>query len=350
VSRPRRIVVNTAIYLHGTSGSATATRALVDALRSLPDAEVIEVSPPSRGGSSAWLNAYRDARWDLWGAARAVPDVDLLVSPCNIGLRGPARRHLLVVHDTMALDHPEWFDVRFAAYFRMLVPPSVRRADRVVVPSAWSRARVLAHVPLADVRVVPWPAPRLVSPPATWPQTMTVLMVGATEPVKNHAAGVRAVAELRRQTGRDIRLRLIGRARRAEGEVRRALVDVDPGGRWTSREVHVSAETLAAAYVSSWLLLQPSFDEGYGLPLLEAASAGLPAVHSGRGAMSEVAPSLDAGSIGPSELAMAMGALLEESAWQEASRSARARAYTASNDRFRAAMHKGIRDLLLVPA
>ena len=74
-------------------------------------------------------NALGDARWDLWQAPRALPDVDLLVSPCNIGRRGPARKHLLVVHDVMPFDRPDLFDRRFAAYFRLLVPRSVRSAD-----------------------------------------------------------------------------------------------------------------------------------------------------------------------------------------------------------------------------
>jgi alpha-1,3-rhamnosyl/mannosyltransferase len=37
------------------------------------------------------------------------------------------------------------------------------------------------------------------------------------------------------------------------------------------------------------LLVLPSFDEGFGLPLLEAMSLGIPAVASNRGALPEVA-------------------------------------------------------------
>src|SRR4051794_22523177 len=111
-----RIVVNTAIYLHGTSGSATATQALVASLRTLPATDVLEASPARRGGAMSVLNALRDAWWDMWAAPRSHRHVDLLVSPCNVGFRGPARRHLLVVHDMMAINHPEMFDRRFSAY------------------------------------------------------------------------------------------------------------------------------------------------------------------------------------------------------------------------------------------
>lgn len=316
MTRPRRIVVNTAIYLHGTSGSATATRQLVDALGDLPDVEVREVAPARRGGPISALNAAHDARWDLWAASRALPDVDLLVSPCNVGFRGRARRHLLVVHDFMALDHPELFDRRFRTYFRALVPRSIRSADRVFTPSERSRESILRVVPGADVRVVPWAHPGKPGPIAAWPCVPTVLMVGVTDPVKNQVAGIRAVQRLRERTGADVRLRLLGPAGRAEAAVGAALLESDPGGAWTSREVDVPAEVLAAAYSSSWLLLQPSFDEGFGLPLIEAAARRLPLVHSGRGSMPELVPEVDAGSIDTDAFSVAMEPLLDRAVWE----------------------------------
>lgn len=350
MSRPRRIVVNTAIYLHGTSGSATATRALVDALRALPDVEVVEVSPPSRGGSSAWLNAYRDARWDLWGAARAAPDVDLLVSPCNIGLRGPARRHLLVVYDVMVFDRPELFDRRFAAYFRLLVPFSVRRADRVLTMSEHAAGRLRRMDPTADVRVIAWPYPGGERSRISYPTEKTVLMVGATEPVKNHVAGIRAVAALRDQVDGDVRLCVIGPIGRAEADVRVALAAVDPHAAWTSREVDIPRDRLEAAYESAWLLLQPSIDEGFGLPLLEAARHGLPVVHSGRGAMPQLLPTGDAGGVAPHALTAAMAQLLNPDAWERCSDDSYSRTRLHTPDLFRAALAHAAADLLPVPA
>jgi hypothetical protein len=44
----RRVVVNTAIEQRGTSGSATATRLLVDALHHLEEVDLREVAPRGR--------------------------------------------------------------------------------------------------------------------------------------------------------------------------------------------------------------------------------------------------------------------------------------------------------------
>ncbi len=343
---PRRVVVNTAIHRLGTSGSSTATRVLVEALRQVDDVEVREVAPGRRRGRLSVLNALADARWDLWQASRSVPDVDLLVSPTNIGLRGRARRHLLVVHDVMPLRHPELFDRRFAAYFRLLVPRSLRSADRVLTLSERSATALRRLAPGVDVRVVGWAHPGAGDSRAPFPARKVVLMVGATEPVKNQVAGVHAVAGLRAGTGEDLALRLLGPAGRAEAQVREALSEADPRGAWTSRETDVPADVLDAAYASSWLLLQPSLDEGFGLPLVEAARHGLPVVHSGRGPMSEVLPEVDAGGVTPGAFVSAMAPLLDEPAWSQVADATAARAAAYEPEAFHAVVRELVADLL----
>jgi glycosyltransferase involved in cell wall biosynthesis len=292
------------------------------------------------------LNALADARWDLSQASRAIPDTDLLVSPCNIGLRGRARRHLLVVHDVMAIEHPELYDRKFSAYFRLLVPPSVRSADRVLTLSDRTAAVIRRMDPGADVRVITWAHRGGGVTRAAFPLRPVVLMVGATEPVKNHVAGVAAVARLRATTGADVGLRVIGPAGRAEAEVRSALDVADPSGNWATREVDVPADVLGQAYGSAWVLLQPSHDEGFGLPLVEAARHGLPVVHSGRGAMPSILPEVNAGAVSPESLASAMTPLLDRGCWTTRADAAAARADAFQPAAFTAAVHRHVVDLL----
>ena len=51
---------------------------------------------------------------------------------------------------------------------------------------------------------------------------------------------------------------------------------------------YVDRSTLKALYTDAVLLVMPSFDEGFGLPVLEAMTIGVPVVSSNRGALPEV--------------------------------------------------------------
>jgi len=317
---PCRIVVNDAISRRGISGSARATSQLTSALRQIVGVSVESVTPSWSGRSANPVkNAVRDAWWDLRGAAKAADRPDLLVSPCNIGAGPGARRHLLVVYDVMVFENPEYFDSKFSRYFRTLVPPSVRRADRVLTLSNHARQHLLELAPKADIRVLTLPGRTEDLAPARWSVRRSVLMVGGTEPHKNHVAGIKAVAALRERSGLDLALRIIGPVGRAEGDVLAQVAHHDPFRTWVSRESGLTDSELDDAYGSAWLLLQPSINEGYGLPLVEAAQRGLPVVHSGAGAMSEVIASGNAEGADPNHLAVAMEPLIDDLEWQRQS-------------------------------
>ncbi|MGH7633722.1 MAG: glycosyltransferase, partial [Gemmatimonadaceae bacterium] len=58
---------------------------------------------------------------------------------------------------------------------------------------------------------------------------------------------------------------------------------------------YIDAADRRALYEGARLLVQPSFDEGFGIPVLEAMSLGVPVVAANRGALPEVLG--DAGSL-----------------------------------------------------
>lgn len=341
-----RVAVNEAILLRGISGSARATQQMIAAMEEVPDI-VVERARPTRGRSSSRVwNAATDAYWDLRGAAAATPDADILVSPCNIGRASARQSHLLLVYDVMVWESSHLFDPWFAAYARRLIPFSVRRADRVLTLSAHSREFILERVPSADVHVLTLPGRRGPVDLTPWPATRkTVLMVGETATHKNHVTGIEVVRRVRALTGADLRLRLIGPRGRAEADVRRALEAADPEGTWTSREVDVTDGDLDQAYATAWVLLQPSANEGFGLPLVEASQRGLPVLHSGAGAMSEVLPESSVGSPEPDAFVARLEPLLTATTWKQAGTSVLAHAPRFSWDRFRDTLAAHVRDL-----
>ena len=316
-----RVGVNTAILRRGHSGTATVTRLIVEVLRSR-GFEVVELDPPWRRTGSRLRNLVQSVHWDLWGAARAT-EVDLLISPCNVGLAPRRLPHLLYMQDTMPLDHPELFDRGFNAYVRLLFGFSVREASLVVTASAHAASRMRSRWPgVGDkLRIAPWPVRSAIVdvPRALAPEHQVVLMLGVTEPHKRNALGVEVVDLLRKSSGQDIRLQIVGPPGRAEPEVAAALAQYDPDGAWTERAVEPTDAGVRARLEQAWALLQCSADEGFCLPLVEAAAVALPAVHTGAGSMAEVHPAGKAKDDKAASLAASLEALLDPVAYSAAS-------------------------------
>lgn len=329
-----RVSLNDAISLRGPSGTARGTRLLEAALGRLgADVEVLVPRPP---GEHKAVNALRATAWDFGGFDRRATG-DVLVSPTNVGVAPSGRPHVLWVHDTMVLDHPGWFDRAYAAHARLTFRPSVLRATAVATASSHSRDSLLRRWPTVrdKVHVLPWPVAGGVAQPRTSvPAGPTVLMLGATEPHKRHGLGIDAVRRLRRSSGVDVRLHVVGPAGRREAEVRRHLGLADPSGTWTSRLTLPDRSGVDAQLESAWVLLQCSLDEGFCLPLVEAGSRAVPAVHTGGGSMAEVHPAGDCHSDSPDALADRMVELLDPGSYARASVDATAVAIRHSESSF----------------
>jgi glycosyltransferase involved in cell wall biosynthesis len=315
-----RVGINCAIATRGISGSSRGLDHLLRALHEIADLDIAEAWPNVGLRQNRVWNAVAQAGWDLYSAARATPSAEVFISPCNIGRAGSRQRHVLVLHDTMVLDRPDLFDPAYARYARLLFGYSVRGADAILVPSRYTESRLLARWPDAPpVLVAPWPLEVSRHGPRDSAAPRNVLMVGATEPNKQHVLGIAAVELARKCSQEDLYLTIVGPCGRGELEVAAALEAADPNRLWTARKVNASDAELDALYRSAWLLLQPSQMEGYGLPVGEAASRGIPVFHSGRGALSEIAPAAVASPDDPASYAAQICSLLEPERYDKAS-------------------------------
>jgi glycosyltransferase involved in cell wall biosynthesis len=341
----RRISINTAILTRGISGIPRVTRYLIDAVAEMPGTSVEAVKPSWRRSRSSVVNAAKDTWWDFAGAERAARGADLLVSPCNLG---GARRiaHVLCVHDVMPLEHPDLFDPKFALYYRTMLPLALRSATRVVTFSHRVRGKLLDMCGSADVHVIPLPGGREAKRQATFPpSSKRILVVGATEPHKNQVVAISAAAQLRKLDP-SVTVVLVGPRGHAETAVLEAMRRFDPAGAWTSRRCGITDDELSELYSSAWLLMQPSINEGYGLPLVEAAEHGLPAIHSGAGAMTEVAPAGAVGSTQCDAFVEAGARLLDVQTWAQHAAGAKDLAGARSWPHFRTGLSDVIEPLL----
>src|SRR5436190_16048777 len=74
-------------------------------------------------------------------ALAAARRADLLFSPANLApLAWP--RNAVLIHDVVALRHPEWYSGTYVAWQRRVLPALARRAPLVLTVSEFSRAEI----------------------------------------------------------------------------------------------------------------------------------------------------------------------------------------------------------------
>jgi glycosyltransferase involved in cell wall biosynthesis len=206
----------------------------------------------------------------------------------------PARRaaQVVTVHDLFYLSNPERTRAEIRRDYAPLSPSHARRADAVVTPSAYTKGLVSANFGVAPDRIYVCPpgAPtwRTLGRAPNVPTDGYLLFLGTLEPRKNLDVVLDAYAALVRGSRRVPRLVIAGGAspdarpwldRMAQEPLRTHVV----------YKGYISQEEREALYAGARALLLPSLDEGFGLPVLEAMSAGVPVVTSNRGSLPEVA-------------------------------------------------------------
>jgi glycosyltransferase involved in cell wall biosynthesis len=208
----------------------------------------------------------------------------------------PGRQTVVTVHDTVPWTHPETLTPRGVHFHKAMVKRAFKYADAVVVPTHAvagqlneihrfdDRLRVIGGAPSGRLRVpvdADLRAERLGLP------DRYVLAVGTLEPRKGLSTLIAAMAHP--DAPADIPLVISG-----------------PDG-WGDVDVHGTAERaglspdrvkvlgriedadLAVAYDRATVFVFPSLAEGFGLPVVEAMSFGVPVIHSDDEAVSEVA-------------------------------------------------------------
>jgi len=287
------VVLNDFIGARGVSGSSMGATQVARALAG-GGTDVyrmtIDREPKSRVGRLAGM-----LRWDFVHTPRTASKVDAccIVHCSNTGLGARHIPSIVIMHDTMVLDHPSLFDRGYNAYARMAFGISVRAARVVVTPSEHSKNRILARWPETSVVVIPWPTQpfRPNANPSGYEERMrkpTVLAVASTDRHKRLDIAVNTVSTARRISGIDFGLTLVARRGNAESAVQRAIGRVDPEHEWIEVVRGISSRRLSDLYDNAFCLIVASLDEGFCLPALEAASHGLPVVHTARGALAEV--------------------------------------------------------------
>ena len=253
-----------------------------------------------------------------------------------IGIRKSGIRTVVTIHDLIFLRHPEfysWIDGKIYAWkFRH----TLKEADHIIAISKCTKRDILefGNVDASRVSVVYQScAPRFTKPISPVEQEQVrmlyglhkrfILHVGTIEQRKNILLAVKALPDL----PADLSLVIIGRHTSYTNEV---LEYVNTHN--LSRRVFilhdVPDEHLPALYAQAEAFVYPSVYEGFGIPIIEAISSGLPVVACTGSCLEEAGgpDSLYVPTDDPEALAAAVRQVLKDAPGRE-ERIARSREY-----------------------
>ncbi|WP_339325590.1 MULTISPECIES: glycosyltransferase family 4 protein [Frankia] len=193
---------------------------------------------------------------------------------------------ILTIHDLTPITIPDRHTARNRVFHRALLRRAASSASSIIVPTRYVADAVLRHLPMCQGKVhVIHEGPSLNLGEDPLPRENIVTYLGTIEPRKNVSALIRSFRKV------DLpgwRLRIIGKLgwlTADESAEFRSLVQ-DDLVEWTG---WLPDEDVARALAISSILVYPSMDEGFGLPVLEGMAAGCAVLTSDAPALREVA-------------------------------------------------------------
>lgn len=274
-----RLVVNGAF--HGQRVTGQQRYAIEVSKRLLAKKGVSQVRPQSIAGSS------RLGPW-LWvqGPAVRANNTTLL----SMTSRAPIlrRRHIIVAHDAFPLTNPEWYTRAYVATHAPHLRHLLAHASGVVAVSPATQEAIRPWLGTQTATVV---APNGITPHLATPTDQTradgllanfglskqryVLSVGSADPRKNMPTLFAAYASLPEVQRHQVPLAIVGSTNTG---VFATGTTVDPLG--LHRLGYVNDSELAVLYTNALAFVLPSLNEGFGIPVIEAASHGVPLILS----------------------------------------------------------------------
>jgi glycosyltransferase involved in cell wall biosynthesis len=278
--------------------------------------------------------------------ARAIADAgaDVFHAPTGSLPLGYKGKSVITVHDLAIYANPEWFPAGQMFSRRIVVPASVRRADRIIAVSRSTRDDLikLFSAPSRKISVIHEGVDHRSAPIGETIDEKVrknilkkhglkhegyFLYLGTIEPRKNVAGLVRAYQTLAaRFPGLVGKTELViagaigWKADDALKAVREANRSFGGHGPRVRHIGYVAPEEKLVIMAHALAFVFPSHYEGFGLPVLEAMSLGVPVISSNVSSIPEIVgrAGLLVNPADPAELTLAMKHLLEDGAKRRA--------------------------------
>ncbi len=251
--------------------------------------EKIEGRAGGQALSSPWIQFFcpwiaRKYQFDVfWSPRHHLP----LMLPFSV-------KRVVTIHDLVHLKYPETMLKKGLLLERLLMKRSLASADAIISVSRATAGDILKYypdIPLRNVRTVYPGVPQLKRRGTSsalidgLPRSY-FLFVGTIEPRKNIRNLLKAFERIAPEKN-DLYLVIVG----GSGWRDTSLKVFFENYQFASRVIftgYVPRNTMKSIYQRSICLVYPSLYEGFGFPVLEAMSCGIPVITSNRSSMKEI--------------------------------------------------------------
>ncbi len=202
---------------------------------------------------------------------------------------------VFMIHDLLPLDYPEYFEPGEAAKFRARIATALQYGRAFLVSTEAVRRRLQQEIAARGLEPRPIWAQRFPSPLADYTTSVAprrtaqpyFVVIGTIEPRKNHLLLLNIWRALARRSATPPRLVIVG----ARGWENEQVVDMLDRCETLAPHVaevsHLGSPALAELIAGARAVLAPTYEEGYGLPVVEALAIGTPVIASDTPALRE---------------------------------------------------------------
>jgi len=308
MSLPIRIAIDTRDLQKAFSGTHTYLQSLIHAWQNIESKtfEYILLGSQSKvyTGKQKWKKAAEHLQFLVWKQIR----LPLLVkkNQCSILFCSdyflpffhPGFKTVVVFHDAFFFEYPEHYNAIWLQLFKKLAIPAAFKASAIIVPSAYSKNKIqyFTGFPAHKLNVVyeaPGQKPETIPDHPTLPNPY-FLHVGTLNKNKNLVRALHAFKNLIITNPTSaVCLVLAGKSSPHSAlSDEKNILDTITALQLESRVMltgFLDAPGLAKIYTNALAYLFPSYNEGFGIPVLEAFQYGIPLLAANNTCLPEIA-------------------------------------------------------------
>lgn len=223
--------------------------------------------------------------------------INLLHAPAYVAPLATDCPFVLTVHDLHVFTHPQFCKPTNRWHYRIFMPASIKHAKAIITFSEYVKKTLIEYFPSTSDRIVvippgidsdmsPLQKNKISFCPVKLPERY-LLFVGDLAPRKNIRRLLLAFDQIA-GAHKDLHLVFCGQHIKSNAvEIKQTLHAIKHNDR-VILAGYVHRAWLPTIYANALALVFPSFDEGFGLPVLEAMACGCPVITSHCGGPEEI--------------------------------------------------------------